>query len=149
MPLGYCQLSQAFGGIAALLLPKYLFCAAIHNDSTIVNRVCQVKFIENRIIYEKRHSQSYIETIAVALFINIIFQFKIDKNIPCKRSCLYKEIPRNAFKNLEIRRKKNITNYFVRKKAIKACVPILLKAIFGEKVANVIFKVYPKMALWS
>jgi len=76
-------------------------------------------------------------------------EVKIDKNIPCKRSCLYKEIPRNAFKNLEIRRKKNITNYFVRKKAIKKCVPILLKAIFGEKVANVIFKVYPKMALWS
>ena len=65
------------------------------------------------------------------------------------KSCLYKEEPKNAFLNLEKERLSKISEFFVRKRIIKACIPILINNIFGKKVAKIIFKIYPKMEYWS
>lgn len=56
---------------------------------------------------------------------------------------------KNALMDLENKRKKNITKWFIRKRAIKACIPILIKAIFCERMARNIFIIYPKMGLWN
>lgn len=66
-----------------------------------------------------------------------------------EKSCLYQEMPKNAFKDLEVERLSKISNSFIRKRAIKACIPILINNIFGRRFAKYIFKIYPKMELWS
>jgi SAM-dependent methyltransferase len=66
-----------------------------------------------------------------------------------EKSCLFPEMPGNAFKDLEVERLSKISNSFVKRRAIKACIPILINNIFGKKAAKFIFKIYPKMELWS
>jgi SAM-dependent methyltransferase len=66
-----------------------------------------------------------------------------------KKSCLYLVTPKNAFKDLEVERLSKIPNSFIRKRAIKTCIPILINNIFGRRFAKYIFKIYPKMELWS
>ncbi len=50
---------------------------------------------------------------------------------------------------LEKERLSKISEFFVRKRIIKACIPILINNIFGKKAAKIIFKIYPKMEYWS
>jgi len=65
------------------------------------------------------------------------------------KSCLYNIKPKNAFLELERERLSKISEFFVRKRIIKACIPILINNIFGKKAAKIIFKIYPKMEYWS
>ncbi len=64
-------------------------------------------------------------------------------------SCIADVKPKNAFLELEKERLAKITSRFVRKRKIKACIPILINNIFGTKAAKYIFRIYPKMELWS
>lgn len=56
---------------------------------------------------------------------------------------------KDAFLELEKERLAKITSNFVRKRKIKACIPILINNIFGEKAAKHIFRIYSKMEYWS
>ena len=70
-------------------------------------------------------------------------------NTSSEISYLNNAIHKNAFLELEKSRLSKITSTFVRKRKIKACIPILINNIFGKKAARFIFKIYPKMAYWS
>lgn len=60
------------------------------------------------------------------------------------RSYLFNIEPKTVFLDLEKERLSKISKFFVRKRRIKACVPILIKSIFGKKWSKMIFKLYPK-----
>ena len=76
-------------------------------------------------------------------------EFEFESSKIYENSCLYQEMPKNVFKDLEVERLSKISNSFVRRRAIKACIPILINNIFGRRFAKYIFKIYPKMELWS
>jgi SAM-dependent methyltransferase len=64
-------------------------------------------------------------------------------------SCITDVKPKDVFLELEKERLAKITSNFVRKRKIKACIPILINNIFGTRAAKYIFRIYPKMEYWS